>query len=119
MPLLIPTTFRTEPDFVASPEIDFTQCRYGQAHPGEIAHVEVCGVVSEHGPMLRHRGRVVVDEVRKIIEVHVDRAHIPARSLELRGMTLAAAHIDQHGLSGRSARWNVESPLAGLRGLRQ
>ncbi len=69
--------------------------------------------------MLQQRGRVVVDEVGEIIEIRVDRAEVPPRSVECRAVTLAAAGIDQGRLSGRGSGRNLDPPLAGRRRLRQ
>src|SRR5262252_3115739 len=98
-------------DFITGPEIDRPQGPSGQARPGVVAHVQVGGIVPKESPVLRHRGGVIVDKIGEVIEIHVDRADIAARSVERNAVALAAAHINQVRLSGRRSGRNFKPPL--------
>src|SRR5215472_16507111 len=106
-------------NLITRPEVDRSQRPDRQARPGVVAHLEVGGGLPEQSTMLGHRGGVIVNEVRKVIECHVDRAHVTSRSVELWAMALGAADVDQVRLTGRSAGGNFDPPLAGFRHLRQ
>jgi hypothetical protein len=95
------------------------QLAFGQPRPRVVAHVEVGGVASEQGAMRLHRGRVVVNKVRKIGEILVHRAHVVARPVELRAVTLGAADVERDRLPVRSAGRDFEPPLTGRIDLRQ
>jgi hypothetical protein len=69
--------------------------------------------------VLRQGGGVIVDQVGEVIEVGIDGAEIAARSVEIDAVALAAADIDQGGLSGRRAGGDLEPPFGRLGGLRQ
>ena len=63
--------------------------------------------------MGRQRGGVIVDERLEPVEIHIDRAHVLAWSVEDRPVTLAAADAEQHPLAFRGICRNLEAPFAG------
>jgi hypothetical protein len=57
--------------YSSRPGVDLPQLPHRGARSGVIAHSEVPGIISDLRRMCGHRGCVVVDEVREIIEIHI------------------------------------------------
>jgi protein-tyrosine phosphatase len=120
IPILVPLSYRSPADGVLAYRVrldnavkwieenksrhKLVHCGAGIERPPLTVAWYMCRrrVVADPDRIRRHRGRVVVDQVREIIEIHARTRPYCCGAPGTPGCDTAAAHIDHDRLSGRS-----------------